>query len=62
MEGAIPVANMLHKRGLHVETILDEGGTTLVDGLFGLQQAVALVGVAEKVRDVGWGELLAIGF
>jgi len=46
--GARAMAQLLKKRGLQFEYIMDEGGVLKTDGIPGLSKTVALVGIAEK--------------
>ncbi|MEZ4429419.1 MAG: M20/M25/M40 family metallo-hydrolase [Nannocystaceae bacterium] len=46
--GAGQIAKMMAARGDRYEFVLDEGGVILADGLPGVTQPIALVGVAEK--------------
>jgi carboxypeptidase PM20D1 len=48
LRGAQAIARTLKKRGIRFEMVLDEGGTIKTDGVAGLKQPVALVGIAEK--------------
>ena len=43
------MAATLQSRGVKAETVLDEGGAVVVDGLFGVSEALSLIAVAEKV-------------
>ena len=56
-EGAGALAASLRARGMHVEAVLAEGGTVEVEGLLGVQQAVGIVAVAQKVLDGSWRRL-----
>lgn len=47
-QGGQSLARTLEKRGVKLEMVLDEGGTIKTDGVAGLSQSVALVGIAEK--------------
>ena len=46
--GGRTIAQTLDKRGVHLELVIDEGGTIKTDGVAGLTQSIALVGIAEK--------------
>ncbi|UCC73199.1 MAG: M20 family peptidase [Gemmatimonadota bacterium] len=45
--GARAIAELLEERGIELEFVLDEGGL-VTDGVPGIDQSVALVGIAEK--------------
>lgn len=47
-KGGQALAQTLEKRGVTLEMVLDEGGTIKSDGVAGLSNSVALVGIAEK--------------
>lgn len=47
-EGAARIAELLSERGVRAEMVLDEGMAVIEDGVPGITQPVALVGVAEK--------------
>ena len=46
--GGQALANTLQERGVQLEMVIDEGGTIKTDGVAGLTQPVALIGIAEK--------------
>lgn len=46
--GGQALARTLEERGVQLEMVIDEGGTIKTDGVAGLTQAVALIGIAEK--------------
>ncbi|MBU1821730.1 MAG: M20/M25/M40 family metallo-hydrolase, partial [Bacteroidetes bacterium] len=48
LRGGKALAQTLEKRGVKLEMVLDEGGTIKTDGVAGLNQPVALIGIAEK--------------
>jgi carboxypeptidase PM20D1 len=48
LRGGRALARTLEERGIQLEMVLDEGGTIKTDGVAGLKQPVALVGIAEK--------------
>jgi len=48
MHGARQIANLLHKRGVVLENVLDEGGVVLEEMLPGFRRPVGMVGLAEK--------------
>ena len=47
-QGGKALARTLEERGIHLEMVIDEGGTIKTDGVAGLSQPVALIGIAEK--------------
>jgi carboxypeptidase PM20D1 len=47
-KGGQALARTLQQRGVQLEMVLDEGGTIKTDGVAGLDQPVALIGIAEK--------------
>jgi carboxypeptidase PM20D1 len=46
--GAKEIADILGKRGVELEFVLDEGGMIKSDGVDGIQKPIAMIGVAEK--------------
>jgi carboxypeptidase PM20D1 len=48
LRGATALAALLHQQHPQLELVLDEGGLVKADGVAGLTQPVALVGVSEK--------------
>ena len=50
MAGAIDMANLLKERGVHLDSVLDEGGAFLTVDVKGIieNQAIAAIGIAEK--------------
>ena len=46
--GAKIIAKLLESRKLEFEYVIDEGGTIKIDGIDGLKQPIALIGIAEK--------------
>lgn len=48
LSGAKTIADILKKRGIQFEFVLDEGGLIINDGMAGLSQPMAMIGVAEK--------------
>lgn len=46
--GGRTIAQTLEKRGVQLEMVIDEGGTIKTDGVAGLTQPIALIGIAEK--------------
>lgn len=46
--GAQKIAKLLQDRKIECEYVVDEGGTIKVDGLSGLSQPIALIGISEK--------------
>ncbi|TDB68183.1 M20 family peptidase [Arundinibacter roseus] len=48
LRGGQALAQTLEKRGVQLEMVIDEGGTIKTDGVAGLNQSVALIGIAEK--------------
>ncbi len=46
--GGQALARTLEQRGIQLEMVIDEGGTIKTDGVAGLTQPVALIGIAEK--------------
>ena len=47
-KGAIEAAKYFEEQGIHFEFVLDEGTMIIEDALDGLEQPVAIVGIAEK--------------
>ena len=47
-KGGKALAHTLEERGIQLEMVIDEGGTIKTDGVAGLTQPVALIGIAEK--------------
>lgn len=47
-KGGQALARTLEQRGVQLEMVIDEGGTIKTDGVAGLTQSVALIGIAEK--------------
>ncbi len=47
-QGGQALARTLDLRGVKLEMVIDEGGTIKTDGVAGLTQPVALIGIAEK--------------
>jgi carboxypeptidase PM20D1 len=46
--GGRTIAQTLERRGIQLEMVIDEGGTIKTDGVAGLTQPIALIGIAEK--------------
>eukprot|EP01027_Heterolobosea_sp_BB2_P017373 GEZU01024619.1.p1 GENE.GEZU01024619.1~~GEZU01024619.1.p1 ORF type:complete len:413 (-),score=106.37 GEZU01024619.1:55-1293(-) len=47
-EGAKQIADLIEKRGIQIEFVIDEGGLIATDAIPGLNQPVAIIGIAEK--------------
>lgn len=46
--GGKGIAHLLQQRGINLEYVMDEGGTIKSDGVSGINQPIALIGIAEK--------------
>jgi carboxypeptidase PM20D1 len=46
--GAQQIASLLESRKVELEYVMDEGGTIKTDGVSGISQPIALIGIAEK--------------
>jgi carboxypeptidase PM20D1 len=47
-KGARAVANLLKSRNITLECVLDEGGSIFYNGISGIKDAIATIGIAEK--------------